>query len=101
MPHDKSRTHTSKDHVDVVLDAEPEVVLVLLREGRQINIRVREVDAFAGGDKPVVSRLDPDGLLIHDLKNLKSQDTVVNVDNAPRLDDLGDVLVINIPASVS
>jgi len=94
-------THTSKDHVDVVLDAKSEVVLVLLREGRQVNISVREVDTLTGGDEAVVSRLDLDSLLVHNLKNLKSQDTVVDVDNTPRLDNLGDVLVINIPVAVS
>ena len=88
---------TSKDHVNIVLDTKPEVVLVLLRESGQIDIRVGQVDALAGRDEPVIPRLDLDGLLVHNLDHVKRQHTVIHVDDATGLDHLGDVLVVDVP----
>ena len=88
---------TGKDHVDIVLDTKPEVVLVLLRESGQIDVRVGQVDALAGRDEPVVPRLDLDGLLVHNLDHVERQHTVIHVDDAPWLDHLGDVLVVDKP----
>lgn len=88
---------TRKDHVDIVLDAEPEVLLVLLRESRQVNVRVRQVDAFPRRDEAIVARLDLDGLLVDDLEHIERQHAVVDVNDASRLDHFGDVLVVDIP----
>lgn len=92
---------TGEDHVHVVLHTEPEIGLVLLRKSGEIDIGVGEIDALAGRDATVVPRLDLDGLVVHNLEHIKGQDTVVDVDNAPGLDDLGDVLVVNIPRGLS
>jgi predicted RNA-binding protein with EMAP domain len=88
---------TSKDHVDIVLDTKPKVVLVLLRERGQINVGVGQIHALAGRDKPVVPRPDLDGLVVDNLQHIKRQDTVVHVDDPPRLNYLGDVLVVHVP----
>ena len=92
-------THTSKDHVNVVLDAKSEVVLVLLGQSRQVDIGVGQVDTLARRDEPVVADLDLDGFVVCDLKHVERQNTVVNIDDTANLDDLGDVLVVDIPTA--
>jgi hypothetical protein len=90
--------HTRKNHVDVVLDAKPKVGLILLRKSGEVDIRVGEVDTLPRGNEAVVPGLHLDGLVIHNLKDIESQNAVVNVDDTPRLDDLGDILVVDIPS---
>ena len=85
-----------KDHVDAVLDTELEIGLVLLGQRRQINVGLGQVDTLLGGDLAVVDTLDLEGLLVNNLKNLERQNTVVDVDCAASLDDLGDVLVVDV-----
>jgi hypothetical protein len=89
-----------EDHVDVVLDAEAQVVLVLLGQGGQVDIRVGQVDALAGRDEAVVAGADLDGLLIDDLEDLEGEDTIVDVDDTAGLDDLCDVLVVDVAGAV-
>jgi hypothetical protein len=86
-----------EDHVNVVLDTELEIGLVLLRQGREIDIRVWEVDTLLGGDLPVVASTANDGLLVLDLDNIESEDSVIDVDDTANLDNLCDVLVVDIP----
>lgn len=93
--------HTSKDHVDIVLDAEQEIGLVLLGEGGQIDIGVGQVDTLAGRDETIVARLNLDGLVVDNLEHIERQDTVVDVNNSAWGDDLGDVLVVDVPGAVS
>lgn len=92
---------TRKDHVHVVLHTKPEIGLILLRKSGEIDVGVGEIDALAGRDEAVVPRLDLDGLVVHNLEHIEGQDTVIDVDNTPGLDDLGDVLVVDIPRSLS
>lgn len=87
----------SKDHVDIVLDTEPEIALVLLRKGWEIDVGIGKVDTLAGRDEAVVPRLDLNSLLIDNLKNIERKHTVVDIDDTARLNDLGNVLVVDIP----
>ena len=87
----------SKDHVDIVLDAKPEIGLVLLGEGWEIDVGIGKVDTLAGRDEAIVSRPDLDSLLIDNLKNIKRKNAVVDIDDTARLDDLGNVLVVDVP----
>jgi hypothetical protein len=87
----------SKDHVDVVLDTKPQVGLILLGESWKVNIGVWEVDTLLGRDLAVVSGSAADGLVVNDLDDIKGENTVVNVDDTAGLDDLGDVLVVDVP----
>lgn len=88
-----------KDHVDLVLDTKLEIGLVLLGERREVDVGAGEVDTLLGRDLAVVDALAPDVLVVRDLNDLKGKDTVIDVDDAARLDDLGDVLVVEVPAS--
>lgn len=90
-----------KDHVDTVLDTKSEIGLVLLGKSGQVDISVGKVDTLLGADGAVVSGLDLDGLLVLNAENVKGKDTVVDVDNTARLNDLGDVLVVDVPKEVS
>lgn len=85
-----------KDHVDIVLDAKSQVVLVLLGQGRQVNIGVGQVDALPRRDEAVVLGLDAEGLVVDNVQDLESQDAVVDVNDTTLLDHLGDVLVVDI-----
>lgn len=85
-----------KDHVDIVLDTESQVVLVLLGQGWKVDIGVGQVDTLSRRDETVVLGADADGLVIDDVEDLKGQDTVVDVDDATLLNDLGNVLVVDI-----
>jgi hypothetical protein len=95
----RKKKPTGKHHVHVVLHAEPQVVLVLLGESGQIDIGVREVDTLSRGDEPVVTSPDLDGFVVCDLEHVEGQNTIINVDDAAGLDNLGDVLVVDIPAT--
>jgi hypothetical protein len=87
----------SKDHVDVVLDTKLQVGNVLLGEWWEIDIGLWEVDTLLGRDLSVVQALGLDGLFIDNLEDLKGENTIVDVDNLLWLNDLGDVLIVNIP----
>ncbi|KAI6755395.1 hypothetical protein HG531_004501 [Fusarium graminearum] len=75
--------------------------LVLLGKGRQIDIGVGQVDTLLGADSTVVAGLDKDSLLVNDLENIKSKDTIVDVDDTAGLNDIGNVLVVDVPERVS
>jgi hypothetical protein len=85
-----------EDHVDLVLDTETEIGLVLLGESRKVNIGLGKVDTLLGGDLAIVDSPAADGLLVDDVEDLEGEDTVVNVDCAALLNDLGDVLVVDV-----
>jgi hypothetical protein len=85
-----------EDHVDLVLDTETEIGLVLLGESGKVNVGLGKVDTLLGGDLAVVDGLAADGLVVNDIEDLEGEDTVVNVDCAALLDDLGDVLVVDV-----
>ena len=87
----------SKDHVNIILDTKSEIVLIFFGQGGQIDVGVGEVDTLLGRNLAIVTRSDTDGLIINNLENVKCKDTIVDVDDTSRLDDLGDVLIINIP----
>ena len=72
--------------------------MILLREGWEINIGIWEVDTLLGRDLAVVSGTDADSLVINDIDNIKSKNSVIDVDDAALLNDLGDVLVVDVPA---
>lgn len=86
-----------KDHVDVVLDAKFEIRLVLLGQGGQIDIGIGQVDTLARGDEAVVAGTGLDGLIVLDGEDVEGEDTIVNVNDAARLNDLGNVLVVDVP----
>ncbi len=90
-----------KDHVDVVLDTKLEIGLVLVGQGGQIDIGVGQVDTLAGGNEAVVASAGLDGLVVLDGEDVEGEDTVVHVDDAARLDHLGNVLVVDVPGEVS
>ena len=85
-----------EDHVDLVLDTKAEIGLVLLRESGKVDVGLGKVDTLLGGDLAVVDSLAADGLVVNDLEDLEGEDTVVDVDCAALLDDLGDVLVVDV-----
>lgn len=87
-----------KDHVDLVLDTELEIGLVLLRERWEIDIGLWKVDALLGRDLAVVDALAAEGLVVDNLEDLECKDTVIDVDGATLLNDLGDVLVVDVPS---
>lgn len=79
-----------EDHVDAVLDAEREVLLVLLGESGQVDGGLGEVDALAGGEGAVVDGLDAEAVAL-DGEDLEGEDSVVDVDELARGGDLDDV----------
>jgi hypothetical protein len=87
----------SKNHVDIVLDTKSEIGLVFFGECREINVGIREVDAFLGGNLSIVSGTSTDGLVVDNFEDVKGENSVVDVDDATSLNDLGDVLVVNEP----
>lgn len=88
-----------EDHVDIVLDTKQEIGLVLLGQSRQVDIGVGQVDTLLGGDEAVVAGAGFDSLVVLDAQDIKGEDTVVDVDDTAGLDDLGDVLVVDVPSS--
>lgn len=61
----------SKDHVDVVLDTELQVVPVLLGQSREVNVGLGQVDTLTRRDVTVVKTLATQGLIVYDLENLE------------------------------
>lgn len=76
-----------------------EVGLVLLRQSRKVDIGIGEVDTLAGRNETVVASPGFDGLVVLDAQDVESKDTIIDVDDTARLNDLGDVLVVNIPGT--
>jgi len=72
--------------------------LVLLGEGREIDIGVGEIDTLLGGDLAIVAGSCKDGFIINNFDNVKRENTIVDIDDTSWLNDLGNVLVVNIPA---
>lgn len=87
-----------KHHVDLVLDTKAEIGLVLLRERGEVDVRLGEVDTLLGGNLAIVQALGLNGLLVDNLEDLEREDTVVDVDDAALLDNLGNVFVVDVPA---
>jgi len=80
----------SKDHIDTVFNTEEEILLVLLRKSRKIDIGLGKVDALAGGDVSVVDGADSDICAI-DGEDKERKNAIVNVDQLARSSDLGQV----------
>lgn len=81
-----------EDHVDAVLDTELEVLLVLLRQGGEIDGRLGEVDTLSRAERTVVDGLDSESVAL-DGEDLEGEDSVVNVDELAGGGDLGEVLL--------
>lgn len=81
-----------EDHVDVVLDAEFQVVLVLIRKRGQVDVRLREVDTLTRREGAVVDATHADVRTV-DGKNQERQDTIVDVDELAGCSDLGQVFL--------
>ena len=47
-----------EDHVDAVLDTEPEIILVLFRESGQVHIGLGQVNSLVGGEGAVIDSSD-------------------------------------------
>lgn len=60
-----------EDHVNIVLDTEPQVADILLGQSGEVYVGTGQVDTLAGGDVAVVQALDTQGLVIHHLEDLK------------------------------
>ena len=88
----------SKDHVDLVLNTELQVVDVLLGQSRKVDIGARQVDTLAGRNVTVVQTLATQGLLVYDFKDLEGKNTVIDIDQLAGGDHLGDVLIVQVPA---
>lgn len=88
-----------EDHVDTVLDTKPQVGLVLLGKRWEIDIGLWEVDTLLGGDLAVVDTPALEGLVVDNLEDLKGENTVIDIDGTALLNDLGDVLVVDVPGA--
>jgi len=84
-----------EDHVDTVLDTESEIVLVLLRDGREIDVGSGKVDSLLRREGTVVDGFDFKVVGV-DLENVEGEDTVVDVDGLSLLDNLGEVGVVDV-----
>lgn len=91
-----STDERSKDHVDPVLDAKLQVGNIFLGQRRKVDIGAGQVDTLPGGDLPVIEGSHSEGLLIDDFGHFEGLDAVVNVDQLPDIDHLGDVLVVDV-----
>ena len=87
----------SEDHVHPILDAKSYVVLVLLGEWWEVNVGLGQVDTLAGGDLAIVLAAALQGLVVNDLEDFEGENTVIDEDDLALLNDLGDVLVVDIP----
>jgi hypothetical protein len=74
--------------------------LILLRKGREIDIGIGEIDSLLGRDLAIVSGTGTNGLRIDDFEDVKGENTIVNVDDTSWLNDLGNVLVVNVPRTL-
>lgn len=68
-----------EDHIDPVLDAEPEVLLVLFAEGREIDRSFGKVNTLARREIPVIDGADFDGGAI-DGEDQERKNAVVDID---------------------
>ena len=79
-----------EDHINAILYAELKVLLVFLGQSREVDGSLGEVNAFAGGERAVVHRLDVDfGAL--DSGHLKRENAVVDVDDLADFGDFGEI----------
>jgi len=74
-----------------------EIGLVLLGESWEVDIGIWKVDTLLGGNLAIVSATNADSLVINDIENVKSKDTIVNVDDSAWSNNLGNVLIVDIP----
>jgi hypothetical protein len=79
-----------ENHVDAILDTERQVVLVLFRQGGQVDGRLGQVDTLARREGARVERLDAQ-VGAFDGDDLEREDTVVDVDELARGGNLGKV----------
>jgi hypothetical protein len=91
----------SEDHVYIVFDTKSKISLILLRERREIDISVWEIDTLLRRDLAIVAGADTDSLRVNDLEDIKGKHTVVNIDDTAGFNDFGDVLVVDIPRRYS
>jgi hypothetical protein len=87
-----------EDHVNPVLDTELEIANILFRKSGKVNVSAGQVDTLSGRDVAIVQALDTKGLIVNNLEHLKRENTVVHIDQLAGFDDLGDVLVVEVPA---
>lgn len=92
-----SSDERGKDHINTVLDTKPQVVLVLFGKGREIDVGVGQVDALLRRDEAIVAGTNLNRLIVLDAKNVKGEDTVIDIDDAAGLNHLGDVGIVNVP----
>ena len=90
-----------EDHVDVVLDTESEIGDILLGQSGKVDVGAGKVHTLAGRDVTVVQALDAEGLIVYDFQDLEGKDTIVDIDQLARGNDLGDVLVVEVPVKSS
>merc|ERR1711892_926084 len=83
-----------KDHVDALLDTELQIALVVLGDGREIDLDAGQVDALLRAQLAAVLDL-ADDLLRVGLKHLQRNETIVDEDQIVFRNDLGQVLVVN------
>lgn len=81
-----------EDHIDSVLHAEPEIVLILLRESGQVDIGLGQVNTLAGGERAVVQSTDTDVGAI-DRDNEERKNTVIDVDELAGGSNLGQIFL--------
>ena len=89
-----------KDHVHTILYTESEIGLVLFGKRRKIDVGLWEVDTLLGRDLAVVDAPAAQSLFVDNLEDFKGEDTVIDVDGTALLNDLGNVLVIDVPGAV-
>lgn len=87
----------SEYHVHIVLDTKSQIGLILLGESWEINVGVGKIDTLLGRDLAVVAGTNSDGLSINDVEDIEGKNTIIDVDDTTLLDDLGNVLVVDVP----
>lgn len=85
----------SEDHVDSVLDSESEIVLVLLRDGGEVDVGTGKVDSLLRRESSVVDGFDFERIFVN-FENVEREDTVIDVDGLSLGDDLGKVGVVEV-----
>jgi hypothetical protein len=78
-----------------LLDAKDKVLLVLGRNGREVDGAAGEVDALLGAEQAAVLDLAVE-VVVANLEDLDRDEPVVDEDAVARLDDLDDVLVVEV-----
>ena len=74
--------------------------MILLGEGREIDIGVGKIDTLLGRYLAIVAGADSDGFGVDDLEDIECEDTVIDVDDSAGFNDFGNVLVVNIPIKI-